>query len=587
MQPSVCACVEADVPASEISSHNLPEDSESLKALLCAVLAERDREQQRAEQQAKRADELYLEKLRLQMELARYRKWTYGPRADRLSESELLQALLDFGEQLAQQPLRPKDAPRAESQPAATGESEYELRVVKRRPGRRNLAKFEHLPAITQVYELSPEQRACPCCGEERKEIGAEQSWQIDYIPGHFERIEHVRKKYACAKCEAAATNPQMEVAATPETAIEKGLAGPGLLAFIVSSKFSDYLPLYRLEALFARQGFEISRATQAIWCGDVADVVEPIYERMAERVRQSHVVATDDTSFPMQSAGRTQPARMWVYVGDETNPYNVFDFTLDRGREGPKQFLQDYTEVLLADAYGGYNGVVAGNGITRAGCWAHARRKFVEAEKTAPEMAHEAVTLIGGLFAIEQRAKELSAGQRLSLRQAQSQPVLAQLREKLLGWKEQLLPKHPMAEAVNYVLGQWSELTVFCSDGAVPLDNNVSEREMKRIVLNRKNSLFVGNPRGGRTAAILASLTSTCRRHDVDPQLYFTQLLMNLPPLLRELPHTRRQELDAWLPDKWKLFHAARTAALLRNPAPPAALLSHSAQPPQSASLT
>ncbi len=565
------------MPASEISSHNLPEDSASLKALLCAVLAERDREKQRAEQQAKRADELYLEKLRLQMELARYRKWTYGPRADRLSESELLQALLDFGEQLAQQPLRPKDAPRAESQPAATGESEYELRVVKRRPGRRNLAKFEHLPAITQVYELSPEQRACPCCGEERKEIGAEQSWQIDYIPGHFERIEHVRKKYACAKCEAAATNPQMEVAAKPETAIEKGLAGPGLLAFIVSSKFSDYLPLYRLEALFARQGFEISRATQAIWCGDVADVVEPLYERMAERVRQSHVVATDDTSFPMQSAGRTQPARMWVYVGDETNPYNVFDFTLSRGREGPKQFLQDYTEVLLADAYGGYNGVVAGNAITRAGCWAHARRKFVEAENTAPEMAREAVTLIGGLFAIEPRAKELSAGQRLSLRQAESAPALVALREKLLRWKEQLLPKHPMAEAVNYVLGQWSELTVFCSDGAVPLDNNVSEREMKRVVLNRKNSLFVGNPRGGRTAAILASLTSTCRRHDVDPQLYFTQLLMNLPPLLRELPHTRRQELDAWLPDKWKLFHAARTAALL----------SHSAQPPQSASLT
>ena len=565
------------MPASEISSHNLPEDSASLKALLCAVLAERDREKQRAEQQAKRADELYLEKLRLQMELARYRKWTYGPRADRLSESELLQALLDFGEQLAQQPLRPKDAPRAESQPAATGESEYELRVVKRRPGRRNLAKFEHLPAITQVYELSPEQRACPCCGEERKEIGAEQSWQIDYIPGHFERIEHVRKKYACAKCEAAATNPQMEVAAKPETAIEKGLAGPGLLAFIVSSKFSDYLPLYRLEALFARQGFEISRATQAIWCGDVADVVEPLYERMAERVRQSHVVATDDTSFPMQSAGRTQPARMWVYVGDETNPYNVFDFTLSRGREGPKQFLQDYTEVLLADAYGGYNGVVAGNAITRAGCWAHARRKFVEAENTAPEMAREAVTLIGGLFAIEPRAKELSAGQRLSLRQAESAPALVALREKLLRWKEQLLPKHPMAEAVNYVLGQWSELTVFCSDGAVPLDNNVSEREMKRVVLNRKNSLFVGNPRGGRTAAFLASLTSTCRRHDVDPQLYFTQLLMNLPPLLRELPHTRRQELDAWLPDKWKLFHAARTAALL----------SHSAQPPQSASLT
>lgn len=565
------------MPTAENSLNNLPEDSTSLKALLCAVIAERDREKQRAEEQHKRAeeksalverlqqhaDELYVEKLRLQMELARYRKWTYGPRADRLSAGELLQALLNFGQELEQKPLHPEDVPLAGSEPA------YELRRVQRRTGRRNLANFETLPIITQVYELGPEQRVCPCCGEERKEIGAEKSWQIDYIPGHFERIEHVRKKYACAQCEAAASGPQIEVAAKPETIPEKGLAGPGLLAFIVSSKFADYLPLYRLEALFARQGFEISRATQAVWCGDVADLVEPLYERMVQRVRQSHVVATDDTTFPMQSAGKTRPSRMWVYVGDEANPYNVFDFTLDRGREGPKRFLKDYTEVLLADAYGGYNGVVAGNAITRAGCWAHARRKFVEAEKTAPEIAREALAFIGALFAVEKQAKEISVAERLALRQAQSQPVLATLREKLLGWKEQLLPKHPMADAVNYVLGQWTELNVFCSDGAVPLDNNVSEREMKRVVLNRKNSLFVGNPRGGRTAAILASLTSTCRRHEVDPQLYFTQLLLNLPPLLRALPHTRCHELDVWLPDQWKRAQAMRTAAP-EIPAPP-----------------
>jgi len=129
---------------------------------------------------------------------------------------------------------------------------------------------------------------------------------------------------------------------------------------------------------------------------------------------------------------------------------------------------------------------------------------------------------------------------------------VLAELRRKLLTWKEQLLPKHPMAEAVNYALSQWEELTVFTTDGAVPIDNNVSEREMKRVILNRKNSLFVGNPRGGRTAAILASLTSTCRRHDVDPQLYFTQLLMNLSSW-------PASDLDAWLPDQWKLAQAAR----------------------------
>jgi transposase len=368
--------------------------------------------------------------------------------------------------------------------------------------------------------------------------------------------LQHVRKKYACAKCELAGENPQIATAAKAETAIEKGFAGPGLLAYIVTSKFADYLPLYRLEDIFERQGFEISRATQSVWCGDVADLVEPLYRRMTERVRRSHVVATDDTVFPMLGPGQTQSARMWVYVGDQENPYNVFDFTLNRGREGPKEFLKDYTEVLLADAYGGYNGVVAGNAITRAGCWSHARRKFVEAEKTAPEIAREAVDLIGRVFAVEKQAKDMSVADRLALRQTQSVPVLAELRQKLLVWKERLLPKHPMAEAVNYTLGQWEELTVFTRDGAVPIDNNVSEREMKRVVLNRKNSLFVGNPRGGRTAAILASLTSSCRRHEMDPQLYFMQLLMNLPSW-------PANDIDAWLPDRWKQAHAARCEAL------------------------
>jgi len=523
--------------------------------MMRTLLAERDSERQRVEELRKRADELYLENLRLQVELARYKKWTYGPRADRLSENELAQVLLDFAEELEQRPIPSEEVPPA-------SEPEYELRRVRRRKGRRALANFENLPVSTHVYELSAEERACPCCGVERQEIGTEESWQIEYIPGHFERIRHVRKKYACPSCERAGENPRIEVAAKADTAIEKGFAGPGLLAYIVTSKFADYLPLYRLEDIFERQGFEISRATQSVWCGDVADVVEPLYQRMAERVRQSHVVATDDTVLPMLSVGHTQPARIWVYVGDQENPYNVFDFTLDRGREGPKHFLRDFTQTLLADAYGGYNGVVTGNAITRAGCWSHARRKFVDAEKTAPEIAREAVSLLGKLFAVEKQAKEASVEERLQLRQRQSVPLLAELRQKLLRWKEQLLPKHPMAEAVNYTLSQWAELNVFCSDGAVPIDNNVSEREMKRVVLNRKNSLFVGNPRGGRTAAILASLTSTCRRHEIDPQLYLTQLLVNLPSW-------PARDLDAWLPDQWKQAQAARCAAL-GIPAPP-----------------
>jgi transposase len=308
---------------------DLPQDRESLEAILRSLILERD-------QQKQRADELHLRNLRLQVELERYKKWRYGPCADRLASSgDVAQILLEFAEQLEAKPIQPEDLP-------TKAEPEYELRRVKRRQGRRHLANFENLPVTTHVYELSTEERICPCCGVERKEVGAEESWQIEYIPGRFERLQHVRKKYACPGCEGAGEKPQMEVAAKPEAAIDKGMAGPGLLAYIVTSKFSDYLPLYRLEDIFERQGFEISRATQSVWCGDVADLVEPLYELMAERVRQSHVAATDDTILPMLSVGQTQSARMWVYVGDVAHPNNVFDFTLNRGRDGPKYFLRE-----------------------------------------------------------------------------------------------------------------------------------------------------------------------------------------------------------------------------------------------------
>ena len=227
----------------------LPEDGESLKAVVRSLLQERDREAQRAESEAQRADEqrcraeeqklraeqLHIEMLRLQQELERYKKWYYGPRADRLESSgAVAQMLLDFAGELDRKPVHPGDVP-----PAA--EPAEELRRVRRRKGRRSLANFENLPVTTHTHELNAEQRACPCCGIERKEIGADESWQIEYFPGHFERIHHVCKKYACPACENNGANPSIETAAKPEAAIDKGLAGPGLLAYIVTSKFSDY----------------------------------------------------------------------------------------------------------------------------------------------------------------------------------------------------------------------------------------------------------------------------------------------------------------------------------------------------------
>jgi transposase len=529
-----------------MSGDALPDDPVTLKAMLL----ERDRHlaslKQERDTATRQRDEWQVKFLRAEVELLRLRKWYYGPKADQLATTaQVNQMLLSFTQELEQRPVDTQDVPPdvdlANAEPKA-------IRRVRR--GRRNLAGFDQLPVIREEHDLPEDQKLCPCCGQTRQRIGAETSWQIEYVPGHFERIEHVRFKYGCKHCDQNGEGANIKLAdkSTQQQPIEKGLPGPGLLAFVVTSKFADYLPLYRLESIFERNGFEIDRATLSIWCRDVAQITKPLYDLMVQRLLGSQVICTDDTVMPMLAPGngKARQGRMWVYVGDQHHPYNVFDFTLSRSRDGPAQFLKPYKQTLLADGYGGYDGVVVCNDITRAGCWAHARRKFVDAQKTHPAIAHEAVALIGQLYAIEHQAHTLGSEDRLHLRQSQSTPILHHLRERLLAWRDQLLPKHPMSEAVGYALNQWDALNVFVADPAVPIDNNVSEREMKRVVLNRKNSLFVGNARGGQTAAILSSLTSTCRRHNIDPQHYLTQLLANLPD-------TPMSQLSQWLPDEWK----------------------------------
>jgi transposase len=551
---------------------SLPDDPQKLREIILSLQYQHDQAKRqrdeaarlldqarhREQQLEKQARQLEVEKLRLEVELLRLKKWYYGPRADNLqTPGDVAQLLLNFAGELDARPIDPRDINLGDianvssagnaDQSSSQSQSDAQPNTARRvRRGRRNLAAFDQLPVTRKEYDLGEGDKPCSCCGKERQRIGEESSWQIEYIPGHFERIEHVRIKYACRHCEHSAESPQITLADKPLQPIDKGLAGPGLLAYVVTSKYADYLPLYRLEAIFERNGFTIDRATQSVWCGDVADLVRPLYDLMVARVLGSHVICTDDTVMPMLAPGKTKQARMWVYIGDEAHPYNCFDFTLGRGRDGPATFLKEYKQTLLADAYGGYDGVVVSGGITRAGCWAHARRKFIDAQKAHPAIAQEAVELIRELYAVEILARDKSIQDRLCIRQSQTQPILARLRDRLWTWKDQLLPKHPVAEAVSYVLNQWTELSVFASDGAVSIDNNISEREMKRVVLNRKNSLFVGNPRGGVTGAILSSLTSTCRRHGINPQHYLTQLLTNLPA-------TPMSQLAQWLPDQWR----------------------------------
>jgi transposase len=246
---------------------------------------------------------------------------------------------------------------------------------------------LDKLPMIRKIHELSESERTGPD-GRVLQKIGQVITWQIEYIPGGFFRVQHVQIKYASPESEAAGENPRITLAPKPLQPIEKGLAGPGLLAYIITSKFADHLPLYRLQNIFERNGFEIARSTMSVWTGDAADLVRPLYELMKKRVLASHVIGTDDTVLPMQHPGRVKKARIWIYRGDEDHPYNVFDFTLGRGRDGPELFLGDYCGVLLADAYGGYDGICLENAASKAGCWSHGRRKFTDAQTLAPVVA-------------------------------------------------------------------------------------------------------------------------------------------------------------------------------------------------------
>ena len=540
-----------------IDPARLTDDVEELKAL-CASLAAMlvdakaglaERDAKIAERDASLADAAASYAL-LEARFFAALKRLYGPRADRLrSEADLGQLLLDFAASLEARPVEdvslPKHADPADARRVG----------AKPRGGRRRIADLDHLPVTVVEHDLPEAERSCPCCGEARTKIGAEESWQVEYIPAQFQRFRHLRHTYACRRCDAAGLGGQVETAAKPATPIDKGMAGPGLLAHVVTAKFADYLPLHRLENIFARNGLEIARSTLCLWCRDVAEIARPLYRRMCERVRASRIVATDDTVMPMQAAGKAKQARIWIYRGDDRHPYQVFDFTESRSRDGPSRFLAGFRGTLLADAYGGYDGVVEINGMVRAGCWAHARRKFVDAEKSEPRVAEEAVGLMDALFDLERSLRDADPASRGIARAERARPIVLALRERLDRWKSELLPKNPIALAVGYALNQWEELTAFLRDPELPIHNNLAEQEMKRQALNRKNSLFVGNARGGETAAILSSLTSSARRHGVDPQRYLTQLLVNLPVV-------PEAELDEWLPDAWKRREAERERA-------------------------
>jgi hypothetical protein len=366
--------------------------------------------------------------------------------------------------------------------------------------------------------------------------------------------IQHVRFKYACRRCREHAA-----VAGKPAQPIARGLPGPGLLAHTITSKYSDHLPLYRLEDIFARHGMELSRSTMCVWMRQSADLLRPLYELMVSRVLASKIIWTDDTPVPVldRSLPKTRQGRFWVYAGDERHPYSVYDYTASRNRDGPEQFLKGFRGYLQADAFSGYDRLCAGPGVTEVACWAHARRKFFDARTTSPELAHEALARIGQLYELERQAKELSSTDRCELRQRESVVLLHSLGDWLLDQKLRVLPKSPLGQAISYALANWQALCRYVEDGDLSIDNNLSERTLRAQAVGRKNWLFVGSDNGGRTAAVLFSMTASCKRHGIDPFRY-------LADVLRRLPTTPADQLVELLPDHWFQAHpqAARKRA-------------------------
>jgi transposase len=503
-------------------------------------------------------------------EMAAVLRRFYGPRSEAFDPTQLLL----FG--LAVAPDTPID-PQSDEARAAEAESGRKLttrriQVVPARGGRHELPA--HLPRIEVRHDLTDEQKLCPCCDEPRVCIGSQSSEQLEFVAATFKVLKHVRNKYACKTCGKGCQHcdgsPHIEMATKAAQPIEKGLPGPGLLAHIAVSKMQDHLPLYRLEQIYGRIGVDIARSTMCSWMMNCGMLVQPLVGLMTRRIMQSKAIHTDDTPVPVQDdtvKGKCKSGRIWCFLGDESNPYDVFHYTPDRTRAGPQNFLADYQGHLQADAYGGYDGIYTRGNVTEVACMAHARRKFFEAKETDGRRSAQMLRFVQRLYAIEDRIKlrierrsgssgaVLAMAQRHEItrqtRQARSVPILNQMKAWLDTEQKLVLPRSPIAAAITYMLNQWIALCAYTTEGFLNIDNNAAERALKRVAIGRKNWLFAGNDPAGKSHANLYTLLASAQRHGLDPQKYMMSVLS-------KIGQTKVSELDQFLPDKWKAQDAA-----------------------------
>lgn len=511
-----------------LTADHLPDDIEALKALL---LASERRVQERDDQVAALNAQLNtraaeIEHLKLQ--IAKLRRMQFGRKSEKLDHQiEQLELQLED--------LQADDAEAAREMPPAD-------RAPRSKPARKPLP--EHLPRDEQVH--LPPADACPACGGGLRQLGEDVAEQLEYVPASFRVIRHVRPKLTCACCDAIVQAP------APSRPIERGLAGPGLLAHVLVAKFADHLPLYRQSVIYARDGVELDRALLASWVGSASGLLRPLVEAIRRHVLTGPKLHADDTPIPVLAPGngKTKTARLWTYVrddrpcGDMTPPAVWFAYTPDRKGIHPQTHLADFKGVLQADAYAGFNALFDGGAIQEAACWAHARRKFYDLhEARASALTTEALRRIAELYAIEAEIRGKPPDERRQVRQTSAKPLLDDLERWLRASLEKLSHKSDTAAAIQYSLNLWPALTRYCEDGRVEIDNSAAERALRGVAIGRRNYLFAGADSGGERAAAIYSLIGTARLNGVDPEAWLRHVLAHIA----DHPVNRVDEFLPW----------------------------------------
>ena len=400
--------------------------------------------------------------------------------------------------------------------------------IIPSRPARQPLP--EHLPREVKTY--TPKQPACDECGGRLRPLGEDVSELLEWVPGSFKVLRIVRPKLSCAGCERILQAP------APSRPIERGLAGPGLLAHVLVAKYCDHQPLYRQAEMYAREGVELERSTLADWVGGTSRLLEPLVAALQRHVMSAHKLHADDTPVPVLAPGngKTKTGRLWTYVrddrpaGDDSPAAVWFAYSPDRRGEHPREHLRQFSGILQADAYAGFHHLYEGGRIQEAACWAHVRRKFYDLQVAhASPLAAEALKRIGELYAIESDIRGRPPEERLHARITRARPLLDSLHQWLQSTLAVVSKKSEIAAAIRYALGRWRALLRYSEDGTIEIDNNTAERALRAVALGRKNYLFAGSDSGGERAAAIYSLIGTAKLNGIDPEAYLRLVLENI----------------------------------------------------------